>query len=154
MARGYTLTQTGTEVQADLDRIEGIGLATRLKEGLMSASDKEKLDSLGVYYGTTEYWDNERNFIPKAGEIVIYSDYYTEVVDGVTKTYPAIKIGSGNGYIQDLAFVGEEDTDRLIGHISDALIHVTAQDRAFWNNKLNVTDAREVVEETLILNRN
>ena len=37
-------------------------------------------------------------------------------------------------------------------HMADRIIHITAEERAFWNNKLNVTD-EEVINEVLIFNR-
>lgn len=42
----YRLTQTGAEVQADLNDIEALGLATEETAGKMSAADKTKLDNL------------------------------------------------------------------------------------------------------------
>lgn len=42
----YRLTQTGAKVQADLNDIEALGLATEETAGKMSAADKTKLDGL------------------------------------------------------------------------------------------------------------
>ena len=44
-------------------------------------------------------------------------------------------------------------------HIHNQDIHVTLQEKVFWNNKINVDDAEEQItgeleDETLILNRN
>ena len=108
---------------------------------------------------TTENWNNARGFIPLAGEVIIYTDYKTIEVDGVTKNVPGIKIGTGNGYVQDLVFVDDELRDTLMGHINNMELHTTLQEKLFWNNKINVDDAEEQVlgeleNETLILNRN
>ena len=116
---------------------------------------------------TTENWNNARGFIPMAGEVIVYTDYETktyqteEYGETVTKTVqiPNIKIGTGNAYVQDLAFVDEKTRDILMAHIQDYDIHVTLQEKVFWNNKINVDDAAEQVsgelaDETLILNRN
>lgn len=116
---------------------------------------------------TTENWNNAVGFIPLAGEVIVYTDYETktyqteEYGETVTKTVqiPNIKIGTGNAYVQDLAFVDEKTRDILIAHIQDHDIHVTLQEKVFWNNKINVDDAAEQVfgelaDETLILNRN
>lgn len=116
---------------------------------------------------TTEHWNNARGFIPMAGEVIVYTDYETktytveEYGETVTKTVqiPNIKIGTGNAYVQDLAFVDEKTRDILMAHIQDHDIHVTLQEKVFWNNKINVDDAEEQItgeldEETLILNRN
>lgn len=116
---------------------------------------------------TTEHWDNARGFIPLPGEVIVYTDYETKTYEVeeygqmITKTVqiPNIKIGTGNAYIQDLAFVDEKTRDILMAHIEDHDIHVTLQEKVFWNNKINVDDAAEQVsgelaDETLILNRN
>lgn len=47
MARGYTLTQKGSEVQEDLNSVENktiYDVATNSEDGLMSREDKRKLD--------------------------------------------------------------------------------------------------------------
>ena len=64
-----------------------------------------------------------------------------------------MKIGSGNAYVQDLTFVNEDVSDDLAEHIANGTIHVTAADKAKWNNKLNVNDNMEVVNGSLIFNR-
>lgn len=116
---------------------------------------------------TTAHWNAAQGFIPLAGEVIIYTDYETktytveEYGEIVTKTVdiPNIKIGTGNAYVQDLAFVDEKTRDILMEHIQRQDIHTTLQEKLFWNNKLNIDDAYEqvhdeLVDETLILNRN
>ena len=116
---------------------------------------------------TTENWNNARGFIPMAGEVIVYTDYEVktyeveEYGEKVTKTVeiPNIKVGTGNAYVQDLAFVDEKTRDILMAHIQDHDMHVTLQEKVFWNNKINVDDAEEQItgeleDETLILNRN
>ena len=108
---------------------------------------------------TTANWNNAHGFIPLQGEVIIYTDYKTIEVNGVTKNIPGIKIGSGNAYVQDLAFVDDELRDTLMTHIENAEFHTTLQEKLFWNNKINVDDAEEQIygeleDETLILNRN
>lgn len=116
---------------------------------------------------TTQHWNEARGFIPLKGELIIYEDYevktYTveEYGETVTKTVniPNIKIGTGNAYVQDLAFVDEKMRDILMSHIQNEDIHTTVGEKIFWNNKINVDDAYEQIHdelenETLILNRN
>lgn len=120
-----------------------------------------------IKHDTTENWNNARGFIPLPGEIIVYDDYevktYTiqEYGETVTKTVniPNVKVGTGNAYVQDLAFVDEATKEILLEHIRDHDIHTTLQEKLFWSNKINVDDAREQItgeleEETLILNRN
>lgn len=116
---------------------------------------KENISSLaGINYGSSDYWNQQIGYIPKAGEIIIYSDYKTKEVDGQIINIPGIKVGEGLGYVQDLPFVDEDLADRLWNHILDTAIHVTPQEKDRWNNKLNVDDYAEVVDGSLIFNRN
>lgn len=116
---------------------------------------------------TTENWNNAQGFIPREGEVIVYTDYETKTYtvekygETVTKTVniPNIKIGTGNAYVQDLAFVDQKTREMLLDHINNQDIHVTLQDRLFWNNKVNIDDAyaqihHELEDETLIFNRN
>ena len=116
---------------------------------------------------TTENWNNATGFIPLEGEVIIYSDYETktytvqEYGQEVTKTVniPNIKIGTGNAYVQDLAFVDDKTREMLINHINNQELHTTLAEKLFWNNKINVDDAEEQIigkleNETLVLNRN
>ena len=50
-------------------------------------------------------------------------------MDGRTVRIPGIKIGSGNGYVQDLVFIGQDLADTLYAHIMNQTIHVTAQEK-------------------------
>ncbi len=131
------LTYNTPEVQAILDRVYNGG-----KYGTVARS------------GSTEYWNAQLGDIPAAGEIIIYTDGRTKEVDGQTVAIPAIKIGSGNAYVQDLAFVDEDMSAALAAHIQNNDIHVSLAEKQGWNNKLNVTDSQEVVGEVLIFNRN
>ena len=113
----------------------------------------QKIDKK-IQYGTTEYWNSKPSYIPAAGEIIIYSDFETKTEQGQTINVPGIKIGSGNGYLADLTFLGDPERDALWAHLSNTDIHITSVERNFWNNKINIDDNEEVIGETLILNRN
>lgn len=116
---------------------------------------------------TTANWDAAIGFIPLPGEIIVYTDYETktyeveEYGETVTKTVniPNIKIGTGNAYVQDLAFVDQRTREILLEHMRNQDVHTTLAEKLFWNNKINVDDAEEQLtgeleDETLILNRN
>lgn len=66
-----------------------------------------------------------------------------------TTNIPGIKIGSGNAYVQDLAFVDEDVRDRLMRHIADTDVHVTSAEKAFWNHKVDIDDAYDITRATL-----
>ena len=114
----------------------------------------------------TENWDNATGFIPKNGELIIYDDFevktYTVEENGEsverTVLVPNIKIGTGNAFVQDLPFVDEVTRDRLLDHIYNNDIHVTVEDKQFWNNKINIDDAYAQInhcleDETLVFTR-
>lgn len=135
MARqDYHLRQTGQQVQDILDAVAG-----KAEQPLCH---------------TTAYWDAATGYTPPEGTIIVYTDYATVTEDGVTKNVPGVKIGNGNAYVQDLAFLGEAQAQALLEHTGNTTIHITAAERTEWNNKLNVNDFAEVVDESLILNRN
>ena len=130
----------------------------------MSATVNSRIQ---LKHDTTANWNNARGFIPMAGEVIIYDDWQTktytveEYGQQVTKTVqiPNIKIGTGNAYVQDLAFTDEGTRDMLLEHIHNQELHTTLQEKLFWNNKINVDDAEEQItgeleNETLVLSRN
>lgn len=73
--------------------------------------------------GTTEYWNvDNKTYIPKDGEVVIYTDYdVTE--DG--KPVPNFKVGDGHAYVADLPFAGCDF--KLKNHIADKSVHHTIE---------------------------
>jgi len=97
-----------------------------------------------VHSDTTANWNAQRDLIAKRGHIYTYTDYKT--INGVD--IPGIKIGDGTSYLIDMPFVQGNSTafDR---HISDMSMHVTAEDRLFWNDKvtcfLSAGDAENLV---------
>ena len=98
-----------------------------------------------IYYDLTQNWKAQTTMISEAGAIYIYSDY--SEVDG--KKVPAIKIGDGKAYLADLPFASQELLSLLTDHINDRTVHITAQEREFWNNKvtsvLDRSDAENLV---------
>lgn len=157
MAKDYHLRQTGVEVQAAIDKIIALGPATTETAGTMTAEDKAALDYLvqvGIKFHTTAYWDAAVGYVPEPGELIVYSDYATKDEGGQTVNIPAIKIGTGNAYVQDLTFMNELESQRVIDHLANYGIHVTPLEKDFWNRKLNVNDTQEVLGETLVFNRN
>ena len=126
---------------------------SRLKvgDGITSVVDlpfvSHDFQTQDIKYNTTEYWNTQNTYIPRAGEIIIYSDKYTIQYNNTTYNQPSLKIGDGSAYLVDLPFLDQS----FRNHINNSAIHVSAADREFWNNKINCDD---VVEgETLCLNR-
>ena len=108
-------------------------------------------------HDTTANWNAFRTFIPKKGEIIVYSDDETVTDEhGETKNLPGIKIGDGLAYLVDLPFIGQAERDaimqRLDAHINNTSVHITDAERQRWNDKLD--DAYLFGDETLVITRN
>lgn len=121
----------------------------------MSASVNARLK---LKRDTTANWNGAIEFIPLAGEVIVYTDYsfIEKEINGeiVNINLPAIKIGDGLTYVQDLPFLNEEITNTLLAHIENDEAHLQEGERLFWNNKINVNDESEVINNILIFNRN
>lgn len=134
-----------------LKRVEGnspIKIASVSGDALMSVRAIASGGGFGKALATTHTsaeWAALTSYIPKKGEICVWSDY--RVVDGVK--YAGIKVGDGLAYAVDLPFVGGEYADLLTEHIEDTVVHITAAERLFWNNKVSA----EYGNETLILSK-
>lgn len=107
-----------------------------------------------IYYSNSkENWDLNPNFLSEKNVLYIYTDYATIDKDDKEITIPGLKIGDGKSYLIDLPFVNDSSNfnEILIDHINNNVIHISAYDRLFWNNKLNLTLREQ--EQNLILNR-
>ena len=80
-----------------------------------------------VHINTTAVWNSAPQLIATSKHIYVYSDYYED--------NPGIKIGDGTTYLIDLPFV-EGNDERFLEHIRNMIVHVTAEERSFWNNKV------------------
>lgn len=136
---------------ANLPKEDEHTIQNLIPKGCPDNDIRKYADPNKIEYNTTEYWDNIKGYVPAKGTIIIYSDYKTELIDGKIAYIPAMKVGTGNAYVQDLQFLSEGDSDLLLNHINNTSIHVTEQEKRFWNRKLNVVSS--VSDETLIFNR-
>lgn len=104
-----------------------------------------------VYYGTTEQWNSDKSLVSELCSFYVYTDH-SKTKDGKDK--PDIKIGDGQAYLIDLPFLGSNDDinelrEKIENHINNTDIHVSEEDRIFWDNKVSV-DESETPEEHLI----
>lgn len=106
------------------------------------AIDFDGIGKCKVLYNTKEYWNSQPQLIAKKGYIYIYSNYKK-----FEDTWIAgMKVGDGRSYLADMAFLD----DIYAKHIEDRIIHISQQDREFWNNKVRCYMEDEVVGENLI----
>ena len=142
----YTTVQV---IKADLDADEKIVFFYNGRTWAMTENGIHTIDTsrgnAKVTIHSVEEWNELKNYVPERGEACIYADRI--IKDGVP--YPGIKIGDGNSHVIDLPFFGDDKYEQVLQeletHILDENHHVSAQDRAFWNNKLNYTQVGEVL---------
>ena len=100
---------------------------------------------------TTAEWNADIHATAPKGAIIVYSDYKQITVGGKQVDIAGIKISSSDSaYIIDMPFITDYIDKQITDHLADNIRHITAEERAFWNNKLNL----ELSEETLTFNRN
>ena len=120
-----------------------------------------------IKHGTTEYWKENCEYTPEPNRMIIYDDAIEK--DGIK--YPALKIGTGNAYVNDLPFVVDQFTfdkiiddfyrrvqdleNKMVAHINDHVRHVTQADKNRWDVKLNIKKGTEemLIDETLEFTR-
>lgn len=107
-----------------------------------------------IMIGTTAEWQAHSTYVAPAGTICIYSDRGSyKDTNNNNIIVPGIKISDGYAYVTSLPFVGDDVIaairSELNNHINDNVRHITAEERTFWNNKLNTTLDGEI----LVLNR-
>ena len=112
--------------------------------GVTLAGNMVSADLRLVSENTEAGWDENPLYTPALGEICIYTNG-----DTITN----IKIGDGKVPIVDLPYITEFFAKEIVvmyQHMENDSIHVSEQDRARWDAKLNY----DISDENLILNRN
>ena len=106
-----------------------------------------------IYYDTTANWNRQMSLIAEEGAIYIYSDYtsYSDEI-GNTVSLAGIKIGDGKAYLADIPFVTDALTSFILEHVNNKDVHITPQERTFWNNKVSSYVDPESIE-TLVLSK-
>lgn len=98
--------------------------------------ENKKLEFSNIMSGTTEYWNDKPQLIPKKDTIIIYTDYQSKEEEGNIINIPGIKIADGSAFLIDQPFVDEDIRKVVSSHINNSDIHITPQEREFWNNKV------------------
>lgn len=96
----------------------------------------------GVISDTTQHWNSNPGLIGKKDIIYVYSDYQK---DSQGNNIPGLKIGDGSAYLIDSPFI---DTS-MLEHINDKTIHITDEQREFWNNKVRCY-CSEIQDQTIV----
>ena len=106
-----------------------------------------------VMLNTTSGWASNLGYVAPSGTIMVFTDRGSYLSNGNTIVVPGIKISDGLTYATDLPFVGDDVAaairSELSSHINNTTVHITNEERLFWNNKLNC----DLTGETLELNK-
>lgn len=117
---------------------------------------KNNFNNKMIYYSKRKAdWDLDRNLISQKNVLYIYLDYKNINKNGEQIFIPGLKVGDGTTYLIDLPFVNDfnngEIEQQILNHINNTTIHVLAEEKEFWNNKLNLSLQSE--SQTLVFNR-
>lgn len=89
-----------------------------------------------IHYGTTDQWNSQPDLVGKKGHIYVYSDFGETKINGEKVAVPNIKIGDGNAFLIDNPFLTATVDDIINLHITDTDVHISAEERDFWNEKV------------------
>lgn len=107
-------------------------------------------NKLNFYSDTVEGWKSKIYYVAEKNTMYIYIDYKKD--EDQDFYIPGIKLGDGKTYLIDLPFLNNINSDidkQILQHVKNKDIHITSQQRLFWNNKLNLT----IDNENLVFNR-
>ena len=95
-----------------------------------------RASDIPIHYGTCEYWNSQPELVGRKSHIYVYSDFEETEIDGKIVAVPNIKIGDGNAFLIDNPFLTASVDEILKMHIDDSSVHISADERDFWNNKV------------------
>ena len=112
---------------------------------VLTAAIQELADEIAeigarVLYGTTDYWNNQPELIAQEYVTYVYTDGFSREAHNIVRS----KIGDGRSYLIDLPYTDIVYYD----HINDPIVHVTQEEREFWNNKVSCRIEGETINFT------
>lgn len=156
------ITTLHPETEASITLIQPIaGLdAINTQKALEKLNEKIDIVQSSILYDTKAHWDSQPSLRTKANTIYVYTDAFTYTVDGQQVVVAGIKVGDGNAYLIDVAFITDYLANAIVelnqtvqNHLDDNVRHITSAERTKWNNKINY-ELSEEDQELLIINRN
>ena len=100
-----------------------------ITKALQDLEDELGTLKANIVYGTTAYWDGLEDFVAKENTIYVYTDGYTKDAKNIAR----FKVGDGHTLLIDAPY-----TDMVFyDHVNDPIIHITQEEREFWNNKVS-----------------
>ena len=114
-----------------------------------SQIDNKPENITSIFYNTVEGWNAQNTLIGRRNALYVYTN--ASEINGVL--IPDLKIGDGTSYLIDSPFLISTPIEQLKAHIRDTTIHVSAEDRARWDNKVRAYHS-DIQQETLVLTTN
>lgn len=133
---------------------DGPVMSSAVYAAILNAVDNIMSTCAPVYYDTEENWNAARTIITEKRAIYVYSNH-RYINDGHGNQYPvpSIKIGDGTSYLIDMPFINQDLEIELWNHINNQIIHITQEERLFWNDKVTCyMDENNI--ENLIFSKN
>ena len=96
---------------------------------------------------TTEEWNSHPELIGERNIVYVYTDHE---ISSTGQPIAGFKVGDGLAYLIDLPF----NDDLALSHFNDTTIHVTDEERAFWNNKVTAYIDAENLENLILTKGN
>lgn len=126
------INSSGGDIDVD-DELSPISV-NPVQNKVITAALQEIEEEIGaidcrVMYGTQAYWDGQPELVAQENALYVYTDALTKDFKNIAR----FKVGDGQTLLKDIPFTDAVYYD----HISDPLIHVSAEDREFWNNKVS-----------------
>lgn len=119
------------EVDSELSSISRNPLENRaVHAALSNLAQSLSLNRPEIFFNTVQGWNLQSTLVGKKNSIYVYTNYQQDQ-DG--HNIAGIKVGDGNAYLIDAPFL---DT-LYLEHINDNSIHITDEQREFWNNKVS-----------------
>ena len=153
-ASGETIT--GNIPINDANDVTGSGSSVTVPAGYYRSNVTRTLQDMGmntIYYDTTANWNLQPSLVSERGSVYVYSDYQ-QIDDGLGNItfIPSVKIGDGTTYVIDLPFNTDLLTTQMNDHISNTTIHITANERTYWNGKVSAVIDVNDTENLLLFN--
>lgn len=128
-------------------------MSSAVYAAILNAVDNIMQKCAPVYYDTEENWNTASTTIAERRAIYVYSNHrYIDDGHGNLYPVPSIKIGDGTSYLIDMPFITDGLEVELSDHINNQVIHITQEERLFWNNK--VTCYMDDNSENLVFSKN
>ena len=112
--------------------------ASAIVDTALSPTSKNPVENRAIYQAvnskaeilsnTVDGWNQQPQLVAEKNKLYVYTDY--KLIDG--NPVPGFKVGDGTSQLIDMPFSNEP----FFEHMANTYIHVTDEEKNFWNNKV------------------